>query len=182
MEQICSTVASEGGYSEAGKAFSVSNDTLRSVASASVLPVLAIRLKNSLAGLPNRSFVRLQDAVTFTDQQTVRYTLLKLPSGSALTTSSAWISVDDQSVVEYNVSATTASAGRPLLSGFVGANSLNPNQANPIATSQTGVSNKQNFISQNFASNDSEIYVLVAKNLTSSPTNVGGSMLWSEIF
>ena len=182
MEQICSTVVSEGGYSEAGKAFSVSNNTFRSLSSGSTLPVLAIRLKNSINGLPNRSFVRIQEAAVFTDQQTVRYTLSKLPSGSAITTGSAWISVDPYSTVEYNVSGTATNGGQVMLTGFVGANSLNINQANPLVQNQAGVSNKQNFIAQNYDSNNSEIYVLIARNMTASPTNIGGTMLWSEIY
>jgi hypothetical protein len=99
-----------------------------------------------------------------------------------LTTGSAWTSVDTTSVVEYNVSATGYSDGKPLLTGFVGANSLNVNQAKPMTQNQSGVSNKQNFIAQNFHSTDSEIYVLVAKNMTANTTNVGGTMLWSEIY
>lgn len=182
MEQICSTVMSEGGYSEAGRAFSISNDSFRALTSGSTLPILAIRLKNSASGLPNRAFIRMQEASVFTDQQTIRYQLSKLPSGSMLTTASAWVSVNDSSVVEYNTSATGYSDGIALLSGFVGANSLNPNQANPLSTTRGGVDNKQNFIAQNYDSTDSEIYVLIAKNMTSNTTNVGGSMLWSEIY
>ena len=183
MEQICSTVASEGGYSEAGKAYSVSNETFRTLSSGSTLPVLAIRLKNSVSGLPNRAFVRIQEAAVFTDQQTIRYTLTKLPSGSMLTTGSTWISVDSNtSVVEYNVSATGYTGGNIMLTGFVGANSLNINQANPLVQNQSGVNNKQNFIAQNYNSNDSEMYVLIAKNMTANTTNVGGTMLWSEIY
>ena len=182
MEQICSTVMSEGGYAESGKAYSVSNETFRLLTSASVLPVLAIRLKNNVNGMPNRAFVRIQDSSIFTDQQSVRYLLTKLPSGSMLTTASAWVSVDSESVVEYNTSATGYSDGKVLLTGFVGANSLNVNQANPLVQTHAGVTNKQNFITQNYSSNDSEIYVLVAKNMTSNNTNVGGTMLWSEIY
>jgi hypothetical protein len=182
MEQICSTVASEGGYVEAGRAFSFANPSFRTLGSGSTLPVLAIRLKNSVGGLPNRAYVRINDSSVFTDQQSVRYVLTKLNSGSMLTTASAWESVDNQSVVEYNTSATGYTNGKILLSGFVGANSLNINQANPLVQSHAGVTNKQNFIAQNFDSNDSEIYVLVAKNMTANTTNVGGSMLWSEVY
>jgi len=183
MEQICSTVMSEGGYAESGKAYSVTNETFRVLTSGSSLPVLAIRLKNIVSGMPNRAFVRIQNSSVFTDQQSVRYLLTKLPSGSMLTTSSAWVSVDnDTSVVEYNVSATAYSDGKVLLSGFVGANSLNINQANPLVQTQPGVTNKQNFIAQNYDSTDSEMYVLIAKNMTANPTNIGGSMLWSEIY
>ncbi len=182
MEQICTTVVSEGGYSESGKAFSVSNESFRSLTSGSTLPVLAIRLKNNINGLPNRAFVRIQEAAIFTDQQTVRYVLTKLPSGSMLTTGSAWTSIDNDSVVEYNPTATAYSDGKVLLTGFVGANSLNINQANPLVQNQSGVGNKQNFIAQNYNSTDSEIYVLVAKNMTANTTNIGGTMLWSEIY
>lgn len=182
MEQICSTIMSEGGYSESGRAFSVSNSTFRSLAGNATMPVLAIRLKNSVNGLPNRSFVRIQNAAVFTDQKTVRYELLKLPSGSALTTGSAWVSADDISTVEYNVSGSSYTGGKTLLTGFVGANSLNINQANPLVQSQPGVPNKQNFITQNYTSTDSEIYVLVVKNMTADATNVGGTIEWSEIY
>lgn len=182
MEQICSTVASEGGYSEAGQAYSISNPLFRSLTSASVMPVLAVRLKNSINGLPNRAFLRVQEAAIFTGQQTVRYQLSKLASGSMLTTSSAWVSVDNNSVVEYNTSGTTFTGGKILLTGFVGANSLNINQANPLVQNQSGVSNKQNFIAQNYDSTDSEIYVLIATNMTADTTSVGGTILWSEIY
>ena len=182
MEQICSSVMSEGGYAESGRAFSISSERFRSLTSGSTLPVLAIRLRNEINGLPNRAFVRVQDASVFTDQQTVQYSLRRLPSGSMLTTGSEWSSVDSISFVEYNTSATAFSDGKTLLSGFVGANSLNPNQANPQATTQAGVANKQNFITQNYDSTNSEIYVLIAKNMTASTTNVGGSIRWSEIY
>lgn len=181
MEQICSTVVSEGGYAEGGKAFSVSNTAFRSLSGNATLPVLAIRLKNSVQGLPNRGFIRLQNAAVFTDQKTVRFELVKLPSGSALTTSSAWISVNDNSIVEWN-SGSAYTDGTPLLTGFVGANALNANQATPLVQNQAGVTNKQNFITQNYGSNDSEIYLLVAKNMTADATNIGGTMLWSEIY
>ena len=184
MEQICSTVISEGGYSENGFAFSYSNERLRALSSGSTLPVLAIRLKNTFnaTGLPVRAFVRVQEASIFTDQQTVRYTLTKLPNKSYLTTGSAWVSADSSSVVEYNTSATAYTDGKVLLSGYIGANSLNPNQARPSVQNQAGVSTKLNFIAQNYSSTDSEIYVITATNLTADTTNVGGSVLWTEIY
>jgi len=108
--------------------------------------------------------------------------LSKLPSGSAITTGSAWVSIDPFSTVEYNTSATATNGGQILLTGFVGANSLNINQANPLVQNQNGVTNKQNFIAQNYDSTDSEVYVLIAKNMTGDTTTIGGTMLWSEIY
>ena len=61
MEQICSTVGSEGGYVESGQSFSFGSPLLRSVASGSTMPVMAIRLKSSYNGLPNRAYVRVNN-------------------------------------------------------------------------------------------------------------------------
>jgi len=84
MEQICSTVGSEGGYMESGIAQSLSNPTLRSIAGGGTLPVMAIRLKNSYSGLPNRAFVRVTSVGAFTEDQTAQYQLIKLPASSSL--------------------------------------------------------------------------------------------------
>lgn len=184
MEQICSTVISEGGYAETGFVYSHSNESFRALPSGSSLPVLAIRVKNTfnVSGLPTRAFVRVQDASVYTDLKTIRWTLTKLPSQSYLTTASAWISADSSSVVEYNTSATAWTDGKVTLSGYVGANALNANQAQPALQNASGVNTKLNFIAQNYDSTDSEIYVLTAKNLTIDTTNVGGTLTWNEIY
>jgi hypothetical protein len=184
MEQICSTVISEGGYAETGFVYSHSNENFRSLSSGSSLPVLAVRVKNTfnVSGLPTRAFVRVQDASVYTDLKTIRWTLTKLPSQSSLTTASAWISADSSSVVEYNTSATAWTDGKVMLSGYVGANALNANQAQPALQNASGVNTKLNFIAQNYDSTDSEIYVLTAKNLTIDTTNVGGTLTWNEIY
>jgi hypothetical protein len=151
--------------------------------SGSSLPVIAIKLKNDYNGRPNRAYVRISDFSAFTDQHTVRYALYKLPHTGSLT-GGTWVSENAESVVQYNVTATTASLvnAKELGSGFLAANSLNPNQAAPIAGGRAGVENKANFIAQNIDSNNSEIYVVVVRNMTSSTTNVGGSILWKEIY
>ena len=184
MEQICSTVMSEGGYAESGFVFSHSNESFRSLTSGSSLPILAIRIKNTfnVSGLPTRAFVRVQDASVFSDLKTIRWTLTKLPSKSYLTTGSAWISADSSSVVEYNTSATAWTDGKVMLSGYVGASGQNPNQAKPALQTAGGVYTKLNFIAQNYDSTDSEIYIVTAKNLTADTTNVGGTITWNEIY
>jgi hypothetical protein len=182
MEVICASVQSEGGYTEAGFAFASSNQSLRSLSSGSTLPVFAIKLKNNYEGQPTRAFVRIEDVSLFTDQQTIRYEIVKLPSSGSLT-NGTWQSINSSSLVEVCVDATAvASNGSSLFSGFVGANSTNPNQASPVTATQGGVNNKVNFISQNIDSTSSEVYVLIAKNMTASTTNVAGSVRWKEVY
>ena len=181
MEQICSTVGSEGGYTESGIAQSLSSPVLRSLASASTMPVMAIRLKNSYSGLPNRAFVRVTSIQAFSETQIAQYQLMKVPNSASLVGGS-WVSVGNNSVVEYNVTATSFVSGSALIGGVVSTGTGGSGN-NSAGTQQTpGVDTKVNFISQNYASNDSEIYVLSMKNMTGTATNVIGTLMWKEVY
>jgi hypothetical protein len=184
MEQICSTVGSEGGYMESGIAQSLSNPTLRSIAGGGTLPVVAIRLKNSYSGLPNRAFVRVTSVGAFTEDQTAQYQLIKLPASSSLVGGS-WVSISDTSVVEYNITATSygLNSGSSLLGGFIFAGGVGGGN-NVAGQAQTpGIDTRVNFIAQNFYSNDSEIYVVAMKNMNASnATDVGGTLMWREVY
>lgn len=181
MEQICTTVGSEGGYYESGIAQSLSNPSFRILSGSATLPVMAIRLKNSYAGLPNRAFVRVTSIQAFSETQTAQYQLVKVPNSASLT-GGTWVSVGSNSVVEYNVNATSFVSGSALIGGVVstgtggGGNNVAGTQQSP------GVDTKVNFIAQNYASNDSEIYVLMMKNMTGTATNVIGTLMWKEVY
>ncbi len=182
MKQICATVGSEGGYAESGVAWELSSPTLRNVTASATMPVMAIRLKNSYGGLQNRAFVRIEQVGAFTEDQTSRYNLVKIPNSASLVGGS-WVSVDPDSVVEYNVGATSYVSGSTFLGGFIfaggtgGGNNIAGQQQTPAPNA------KGNFIAQNFQSNDSEIYALVMKNMhASSATDVGCSITWKEVY
>jgi hypothetical protein len=142
---------------------------------------MAIRLKNSYSGVPNRAFVRVTAASAFTEDQTCQYKLVKLPQSSSLTGGS-WVSFDPNSVVEYNVTATAYTGGQELSGGFIfaggvgGGNNVAGQQQTPV------VNQKVNFISQNIPSNDSEIYILAMKNMTGTSTDVGCTLSWTEVY
>ena len=76
IEQICATVGSEGGYAESGNTIALNSPSLRNILSNAEMPVMAIRLKNSFGGLPNRSFVRMNNVSASTEDQTVQYKLV----------------------------------------------------------------------------------------------------------
>jgi len=183
MEQICSTVGSEGGYMESGIAQALSSPSLRSLTSSATMPVMAVRLKNSYSGLPNRAFVRVTSVGAFTESQTVQYQLVKLPASSSLIGGS-WVSVGDNSVVEYNTTATSygLTSGSALLGGFIFAGGVGG--GNNIAGQQQtpGIDTRVNFIAQNYNSDNSEIYILAVKNMTTSTTNIGGTIMWREVY
>lgn len=184
IDQICSTVVSEGGYIEAGSDWAVTSPALRTLAAGATLPVLAIRLKNAYKTYPNRMIAKMGQVNVLSTGANIKYRLIKLPNISQLTVGGSWVSVDDDSGVEYMAGATAFTDGDEQLSGFVAASSQNLIQTQGGApTPSTPSSAKKNYIVQNFDSTDSEIYVLVATNIhATDSTTVGVSMQWREIY
>jgi hypothetical protein len=184
IDQICSTVVSEGGYVEAGSDWAVASPTLRTLAAGATLPILAIRLKNAYKTYPNRMIAKMGQVNILSTGANIKYRLIKLPNISQLTVGGSWVSVDDDSGVEYMAGATAFTDGDEHLSGFVAASSQNLIQTQGGApTPSTPSSAKKNYIVQNYDSTDSEIYVLVATNIhATDSTTVGVSMQWREIY
>ena len=182
MDQICSTVISEGGYMESGSDWSVISPSLRTLASGASMPVLAIRLKSSYKSYLNRTFARLTHVGVFSSSENVKYEVIKLPNAAALTTAGAWNTVNSESSVEYNAVATAFSGGEVIDSGWAPASSQNVNKpfANVSPGSPPSLA-KKNFIAQNYSSTDSEIYAVVITNLSASNTSVGVSLQWREV-
>jgi hypothetical protein len=179
FDQICSTVLSEGGYVESGQNWSALNTTLRSLASGASLPLFAIRLKDTFNTYENRMIVRLDNYNIFSTKEPLVYQVIKLPNAAALTTGTAWVTVDTDSGVEYNIGATAYSGGDVIASGYVPASASGKegiaNNANPSVA-------KKNYIVQNYTSTDSEIYVVYATNIGTTTTTAGVSMQWREIY
>lgn len=182
---ICGTVISEGGAAEAGRTWSVGTDRfLESVASASVnTPLMAIQLKSSINGFQNRTYVRLIDTTVYAKDRSLMFRVFKLPNRSAITTGSAWESVNDDSAVEYthDITSFTSSFGRELLSGFVPAAGTGTGNFSSAQGIQQSNALQDNYIAQNIDSTNSEIYIVTVTNLTGDATTAGVSMQWGEV-
>lgn len=179
MDQICSTVLSEGGYIESGQDWAAENLALISVGVGVTLPIFAIRLTNAFNTYANRMIVRLSKYNVTSTNQPLSFRVVKLPNAAAFTTGSAWTTVNTGSGVEYNIGGTAIGTNEVLDAGYVAA-------SNAAKESLTAVSNpttaKKNYIVQNYTSTDSEIYALVVTNLGNNSTDVGVSMQWREIY
>lgn len=184
MDQICSTVMSEGGYVEAGSDWAVTSPSLRTLTAGSTLPILAIRLKTAYKTYVNRMIVRLGQINLLSTGANIKYRIIKLPNISQLTVGGSWVAVDDDSGVEYMAGATAFTDGDEQGSGFVAASSQNAIQAQGGApTPNMPSSAKKNYIVQNYDSTDSEIYIVAATNLhATDSTTVGVTMQWREIY
>ena len=181
FDQICSTVVSEGGYVEAGQDWSVISPSLRTIASGATLTIMAIRLKTAFRTYANRMIVRSGNLNVFSDGDSIKWRLIKLPNQAALT-GSTWVDVDDDSGVQYNATCTAFTGGDEMDNGFVGASTQGSQKAGGAPASNLPSEAKKNYIVQNYDSTDSEIYVVVATNIGSQSTNVGVGWQWREIY
>jgi len=182
MDQICSTVVSEGGYVEAGQDWSVSSPAARTMNDGTTVPILAIRLKNTFRGYLNRMIVRMGNVNVFATQENMEWKLIKLPNISQLTTATPWVSVNDGSGVEYNAGATAFTDGEIIDGGYISATTQGSQKSAGAPPSNLPSSAKKNYIVQNYDSTDSEIYVIVVTNIGSADGTARVNLQWREIY
>jgi hypothetical protein len=141
FDQICSSVMSEGGYVESGIDWSIYTTARATPTPGQTrFPLVAIRLKNSFQGYPNRLSVRPLSLSLFAKTEPIVYEVVKLPNASSLSTTLnggtlTWTSADSNSGVEYCVNATgfTSADVDRFASGYVPSGS-SQNSLSPVAT------------------------------------------------
>jgi hypothetical protein len=187
FDQICSSVMSEGGYVESGIDFAYTMTTSRTTPTpaGTDLPLVAIRLKNTFQGYPNRISVRLNNLSLHCETNSIIYRVLKLPSASYLSNAGTltWTSASANSGVEVCVDATSYTDGDEFASGYV-PSGASQNSLSPVASGSLTAA-KKNIIVQNLDSTSSEIYVLVVRTITTvgnAVANVAAAVQWREIY
>ena len=187
FDQICSTVASEGGYIESGIDFALtSNNRTTATPSATPLPLVALRLKNTFQGFPNRISVRLNQISLHAETNSIVYEVRKVANSSFLANNTGalvWTSAGSSSGVEYCVNADTITGGEVFAAGFVPAGA-SQNSLSPVASGVLTAA-KKNIIVQNFDSSNSEVYVVVVRTITTAgnqTASVGAALQWREIY
>jgi hypothetical protein len=181
MQMICTTTMSEGGYSEVGLDRHAGTGNLhRTIQNGGdELPIIAIRLKSSFEGKPNRYYVRPGDYSIYVETHPVLFKVYRLESESQILDGS-WVSAGVDSPVDYNISATGYSlvgGYQELNGGIIGATTAQKssgalNSGNPSRA-------RKEMITQNLDSTDSQVWVIVCQALTSG-TNVN-SKVWAAI-
>jgi len=185
FDQICATVISEGGYVESGIDWAITTGSAaQSVTTASGnYPLIAIRLKNNFRTYPNRVTVRMGNINVYAENYPAYWKLIKLANTAGITlANTTWISADTDSAVEYNLTGTAMVGGDEMDNGIVGTSSPG-GSAKGTGTSPVNnpSSAKKNFIAQNIASSNSEIYV-VAIQAIGGTSDVWAGIQWREIY
>lgn len=115
LKQICSTVISEGGYELRGRQRSVGSAITSPYALATAgtyYPVVSIRLKaDRLDGIVIPSALALLPTTT----GNFSWRLVN----NAATTGGTWQTLSDESLVQYNTTATSMTGGTVIATGFV---------------------------------------------------------------
>ena len=185
MEQICSTVISEGGYVETGVEFAAFDGPItlsRNTQNTFRQCVGAIRLSNTFKGIPNRTTVRLTDIEVLSESTNCRLEIWRLPSNSNIT-GGTWVSANDDSAVEYNVGIGTnfTTTGGDLKNAtLLAANNPSGKQAASVIGLDP-TSAKRSYIAQNIDANDSNIFAVIITNLSdNTDTRIYNAFQWRE--
>lgn len=187
MKMICTTTMSEGGYVEYGldRHASTGNLPRTIVNGGDTLPVIAIKLKSSYEGRPNRHIVRPLDFSIYVEDHPIMFTIYRLESESQIT-GGAWVSAGTQSPVEYNNSATgftLVGGSQELNGGHLGAS--RSRDGGGVMNSGAPTSAKREIITQNYDSTDSQVWVIVCQalgNTANVNSLVWASVQWREIY
>lgn len=181
LKAICCSLSSEAGYLLPGMVFSASNGaTLRSGITART-PIIAVRLKNTFNTKENRHTAYFVDAGAFISGSNALVEIEHVHGYSSVTGN--WNSVSDDSAVEYSsdISAIANGASHALSAAYVAAGA-GQGRAPPPATIgplPRDFINHHSFISQNKASNKSQMMVVYVTPL-SGTISAAGSLSWAE--
>jgi len=178
MSEICSSVASEGGFQLFGFDGSVGNGTtLRNVTTRE--PVFAIRLTNAINGKRNRRTIVFNGAQFFSNDKGGYFELAHVKGHSSVT--ATWTDFDTgSSGVEYStdISAVTGGNQHVFLDAHVAAGKNDKASGTSVAANLIG---RHHYVSQNIDSTDSELFVVFATQLIIGTAQTSSSIQWIEM-
>lgn len=170
MKEFCTAVDSSGGERPAGLGFSRSVDvTGRSVGTGALIPVLAIRLKNTHPkGGENRITVELSNVGIFALSNTVHYELQHVHDPSGIT--ATWTDQGEGSAVEYStdITAITGNPGHDIEEGYVSAGQAGKGGEQSVVSIDK--QDQHRFLTQNYDSTNSEVFCIFAQGIGGTAT------------
>lgn len=166
MDEICTAVVSIGGERPSGLGYTVSNDvTPRTINNGAESPVIAVRLKAVHPnGGANRVTAELSNMSFFPTGSAAHFEIFHVHEPSSIT--GTWNDVGHGSACEYStdISAITAPLSHAIEEGYAGAGAAGKGGSeNDISGDKL---DQHRFLSQNFDSTNSEIFVIYGEAIT----------------
>ena len=191
--QTCATVMSEGGDQTTGASHSAvtSVGSYKSWSNGEIgkrQVILAVRLKNSIVSRPNRGLIKLNSYSLQSSSSSVILEMWRLTDSSRLSrsdsTAPTWVDVGGESIAQVCYDAQFIETDNlnysfKTDSSFVAANNPSGKQAAGVSALGASIA-KRDYIAQNYDSTDSQVWCLTATALTTTATNVWGSITWNE--
>ncbi len=184
LRMICSTVISDGGYNPVGEIFSVNNVVSpRAVGSNSIEPILNLRLKPTGAtGAERKASVNLKQISitgnTANPNPRIAEIWLTQDQDDSILTSPSWISANDESAVEYDITSTVIDTTNSVLIQSITFESRVPLTA-PIEDSIISLTTNTETIG---ATGVSDIFSIVVNNPAGGNIDILATATWEEIF
>lgn len=184
MQMICGAVYCEGSDNEVGFTRSVSTDgnvtTINNTTDGQC--VLAIKLKDTLAGKPNHSFARLKEWAVLASND-VNYRLVLFPNSSvAFSNTPVWSNVPGYGACQFVKNPTIKPGWQAnvnylvLADGFAAGATGTGSGANQL----TGAFNFADCIYQNFTHDESQVLALIATKVATN-ADVKATLRWLEV-
>ncbi len=175
LKQICSTVISEGGYELRGAQLSAGTSIVAPRTFAlpgTYYPIVSIRLKST-----RLDAIAIATAVSILGLGNGKNYQWRVVNGGVTTTGGSWLTAAADSSVEYNITATSASGGRVLASGFVNSS----NQGSPSINILKEALFANQLERNGLTGTPYEIVVEMAVATTSGGEGAYASIDWEEI-
>jgi hypothetical protein len=175
LKQICSTVISEGGYELRGAQLSAGTliTSPRTFAVAGTYyPIVAIKLKST-----RLDAIVIPTAVSLLGLGNGKNYQWRVLDGGVTTSGGSWLTAAADSSIEYNISATSASGGRVLASGFINSS----NQGSPYLSVLKEALFANQLERNGLTGTPYEFVVEMAVSTTSGGEGAYASIDWEEI-
>ena len=181
LTQICSCVITEGGYNPVGRPFSANNGvTGKSITTNDEYPLLAIRGSTGSNTYKHQNVVPTNLNILDNNKDNLLYNVrLYLAPNTPSDITGSWVSVNNNSLIDYNVysvggTLTNPDASINISSGYIAGNSnLAFGSLNDIFTNLTQITSSIN--------NESDILLITGKRIDSAKTlKILCSLDWTE--
>lgn len=174
MKQICSTVIVETGDDENQSFYYNGQSSGRTgkAVGADWYPIITIRGKELFNGIPQRGTIRLSDLSLFVSNVPCEYGLIY----NGTLTGAAFTSVNNDSIVEYDISATGITDGIVTPLGYANAGG---------GKERTGLSQQTSLrysLGLDVDGNSVNTFTLGARSLETQDSIIHGNFAWKEFY